>query len=55
MTFKVKDLEAAERFVEKTGIRVADRGGETILLDPDDMTGALVAFTSRTLPNDRRA
>jgi extradiol dioxygenase family protein len=55
ITFKVRDLDAAERHVETTGIRVADRAGDTVTLDPDDLFNAVVAFTTRRLPNDPRS
>ena len=54
MTFKVGDLDAVERHAGQVGVRVADRAGETVTLEPDDMFGALVAFTTRRLPGDPR-
>jgi catechol 2,3-dioxygenase-like lactoylglutathione lyase family enzyme len=54
-TFKVRDLEAAERHLEKVGVGIADRGGETITLDPPDCYNAVYAFTTRSIPGDRRS
>ena len=54
-TFKVRDLEAAERHVEKVGTRIIDRSGDTFTLDPDDTFEAVYAFTDRTIPGDPRA
>ncbi len=48
-TFRVRDLEQAERHVEKVGVRIADRGGDAITLDPDDCYGAVYAFTERSV------
>ena len=54
LTFRVRDLDAAERHVETTGIRVADRSGDTLALEPEDMFNAHIAFTTRRLPHDPR-
>lgn len=55
VTWRVLDLDAAERHVEKTGVRVRDRGRETLTLDPRDTIGAVLAFTTRRLPGDPRS
>ena len=54
-TFKVRDLEAAERHVEKVGTRIVDRSGDSFTLDPADTFEAVYAFTDRTIPGDPRA
>lgn len=54
-TFKVVDIEAAERHVEGVGVRVADRSGDGFTLEPADCFGAVYAFTSRVVPGDPRA
>ncbi len=54
MTFKVRDLDAAARHVDAVGIDVIERTDDTILLDPKALANALVAFTTRVLPNDPR-
>jgi extradiol dioxygenase family protein len=54
MTFKVRDLDAAARHIESTGIRFS-REGDTITLDSTDMHNAVVAFTTRQLPGDPRS
>ncbi|MBO0730824.1 MAG: hypothetical protein J2P57_16325, partial [Acidimicrobiaceae bacterium] len=53
-TFRVVDLEAAERHTDKLGIGVADRRGDTLTLDPDDCYGAVWSFTERAIPGDPR-
>jgi hypothetical protein len=53
-TFKVLDLDAAERHIENVGVGVADRSGDGFTLAPADCFGAVYAFTSRTIPGDPR-
>ena len=53
-TFKVVDLEAAERHIERVGVAVADRSGDGFTLEPADCFGAVYAFTSRVVPGDPR-
>jgi hypothetical protein len=53
-TFKVVDLEAAERHIEKVGVGVSDRSGDGFTLEPADCFGAVYAFTSRPVPGDPR-
>ena len=53
-TFKVVDLDAAERHVEKVGVGIADRSGDGFTLEPADCFGAVYAFTSRDVPGDPR-
>jgi hypothetical protein len=53
-TFAVRDLEAAERHVEKLGVRVAERHGSTLTLDANDCYGAVWSFTDQALPGDPR-
>jgi hypothetical protein len=54
VTFKVGDLGPVRRHADRVGVRVADAADTTATLDPDDMFGALVGFTTRRLPNDPR-
>ena len=54
VTFRVKDLDSAERHVEKLGVRISDRRAGTFVLDPRDTFNAIVAFTDEPLPNDPR-
>ncbi len=53
-TFKVVDLEAAERHIEGVGVGVADRSGDGFTLEPADCFGAVYAFTGRVVPGDPR-
>src|SRR5262249_23199597 len=36
LTFKVRDLDAAESHVDKVGVRIAERSGDTLTLEPAD-------------------
>jgi catechol 2,3-dioxygenase-like lactoylglutathione lyase family enzyme len=54
MTWKVRDLDAAERHVEKVGVGISGRWGDTLTLDPVDTFGAILAFTDRSIPGDPR-
>lgn len=45
--FKVRDLDAAERYLVSKGVVTAHRDAETILCDPATTHGALFRFTSR--------
>jgi catechol 2,3-dioxygenase-like lactoylglutathione lyase family enzyme len=53
-TFAVADLDAVERHVEKVGVGVAERAGETLTLDPADCFGARYAFTTSPVGRDLR-
>jgi hypothetical protein len=55
VTFTVRDLEAAERHVEKVGVGIAARSGEKLTLDPADCFDAVYSFTERVVPGDPRA
>jgi catechol 2,3-dioxygenase-like lactoylglutathione lyase family enzyme len=55
VTFKVHDLDAAERHVEKVGVGIVDRSGDMFTLDPADCFRAVYAFTDRVVPGDPRA
>ena len=54
VTFRVRDLAAAERHVERLGIGVVDRSGGTFTLDPADSFGAVIALTGHDVPGDPR-
>lgn len=47
VTFRVVDLDVAEGHAASLGIRSLARGGDTLVLHPDDMCGAVVGFTDR--------
>jgi hypothetical protein len=51
----VKDLAAAERHVNGTGLQVAWRSEDTIYLDPAGLANAVVGFTIRDIPGDPRS
>jgi catechol 2,3-dioxygenase-like lactoylglutathione lyase family enzyme len=55
VSFRVRDLAAAERHVERLGIGVADRAGRTLTLDPADCFGAVWSFVEQDIPGDPRA
>jgi hypothetical protein len=52
--FLVRDLDSVERHVEKLGIRVAERRGGAIVLDPRDTFNAVIGFTDEELAGDPR-
>jgi catechol 2,3-dioxygenase-like lactoylglutathione lyase family enzyme len=54
VTFTVADLGAVAKHAADISVRVADQDAETILLEPEDLFGALVGFTTRRLPGDPR-
>jgi hypothetical protein len=54
VTFTVADLGAVANHAADISVRVADQDDETILLEPEDLCGALVGFTTRRLPGDPR-
>jgi catechol 2,3-dioxygenase-like lactoylglutathione lyase family enzyme len=54
LTFRVRDLERAAEYVASRSIGVAERGDDTLVLDPADTFGAVVALTTWRLPNDPR-
>ena len=53
-TFTVRDLDAVERHVQRVGVRVAERGGERLTLEPADCFGAVYSFTTSSFPGDPR-
>jgi catechol 2,3-dioxygenase-like lactoylglutathione lyase family enzyme len=53
-TFLVSDLDSVERHVAHVGVRVADRAGDVLTLDPVDCYGAVYAFTTSSVPGDPR-
>lgn len=54
LTFKVSDLDAAERHVRSVDIGIAERSDTTIVVEPADMCNAVIGFTDRRLPGDPR-
>jgi catechol 2,3-dioxygenase-like lactoylglutathione lyase family enzyme len=55
VTFTVRDLDGAERHIEKVGVRIAERNADAFTLDPRDSFNAVYAFTDGTVPGDPRA
>jgi hypothetical protein len=53
-TFTVRDLEQAERHVEKVGTRILERRADGFTLDPADCFGAVYSFTEATVAGDPR-
>jgi catechol 2,3-dioxygenase-like lactoylglutathione lyase family enzyme len=53
-SFRVRDLAATERHIEKLGIGVADRSGEALTLDPAHCFGAVWSFVGQDIPSDPR-
>ena len=44
VTFLVTDLDTVERHASVVGVGIEDRGGNTLVLNPDDIFGAVVTF-----------
>jgi len=49
MTYSVRDLDQAERYLKSKGIGVLARDDDTLLMDPDDTFGAPFRFTTTRL------
>jgi catechol 2,3-dioxygenase-like lactoylglutathione lyase family enzyme/extradiol dioxygenase family protein len=47
VTFRVADLEVAERHAATVGVRSFDRTGPNLVLHPDDLFGAVLVFTEK--------
>jgi hypothetical protein len=54
MTFKVRDLERAERHLTSQGIRIALRDDTSIVTDPSTSFGVPWGFTTLLTPGDQR-
>jgi catechol 2,3-dioxygenase-like lactoylglutathione lyase family enzyme len=55
ITFQVSDLDAVERHLAATGFGIAERSDDSIVVEPADLYNAVVAFTTRSLPDDPRS
>jgi catechol 2,3-dioxygenase-like lactoylglutathione lyase family enzyme len=53
-TFSVANLDAAGRHLSDMGLSATHREDETITLDPAQSFGAVIAFTTASIPNDPR-
>jgi len=49
-TFRVRNLAAAEAYLEGLGLHASARAGDTLTLDPKDSFGAVYAFTDADVP-----
>jgi catechol 2,3-dioxygenase-like lactoylglutathione lyase family enzyme/extradiol dioxygenase family protein len=47
VTFRVDDLDTAEHHAGTVGVRTRARAGDTLVLEPDDVMGAVLAFTDQ--------
>jgi catechol 2,3-dioxygenase-like lactoylglutathione lyase family enzyme len=54
VTFQVKDLEAAERYLDSKGVKTTVNDGTTLVTDPATTFGAQMNFTTWEIPNDPR-
>ena len=54
LTFAVADLAAVERHLADIGVGVAERRDGTVVLAPQDCFGAVLAFTTASIPRDPR-
>jgi hypothetical protein len=55
LTWKVVDLDRAERHLEAQGIQILMRSADTIVTDPDTSLGIPWGFTTALVPGDPRA
>jgi hypothetical protein len=55
ITWKVVDLERAERHLRTRGVRIQMRSDDTIVTDPATSLGVPWGFTSRLTPGDPRS
>ena len=55
VTFRVRDLAAAEVYMRTQAVGVRDRTAQTLTLDPDDTYGAIFRLTTADTPGDPRA
>lgn len=54
VVFEVADLDAAEEHAKSSGFGIAEKTGDTFLVEPADLANALIGFTTRRLPGDPR-
>ncbi|HEY3942206.1 MAG TPA: VOC family protein [Acidimicrobiales bacterium] len=54
LTFKVRDLGAAETYLASKGVKTTANDGSTFFTDPDTTWGVVMGFTTATIPNDTR-
>ncbi|HEX5267396.1 MAG TPA: VOC family protein [Acidimicrobiales bacterium] len=54
VTWRVRDLDAVARHLERIGVGAGERAGETVTIDPADAFGAVLAFTTSRIPGDPR-
>ena len=54
ITFQVPALDPVEAHAAGVGVGVFERTDDTVVLDPAQLSNAIIAFTTRRLPNDPR-
>ena len=54
VTFKVRDLAAAETYLASKGVKATVNDGTTFFTDPETTHGVVMGFTTWAIPNDRR-
>jgi catechol 2,3-dioxygenase-like lactoylglutathione lyase family enzyme len=54
ITFRVRDLDAAAAYAAERSVGVAERRDDTLVLDPLDTFGAVIALTTWRVPSDPR-
>jgi catechol 2,3-dioxygenase-like lactoylglutathione lyase family enzyme len=54
VSFRVRDLEAAARYLQTKGIKPRDRDSSTLFTDPATTHGAVYGFTTWDVPDDPR-
>lgn len=54
LTFKVRDLADAQRYLEEKGVKLASVDAATLVSDPDTTQGCVMAFSTWEIPGDPR-
>jgi hypothetical protein len=54
LTFKVSDLEKANKYLATKGVKSVARDDQTVLYDPETTMGAFFRLTTWSVPNDPR-
>ncbi len=54
VTYKVRDLTAAQEYLARKGLKFAANDGTTLVSDPTTSHGAVMGFTTWSIPGDPR-
>jgi catechol 2,3-dioxygenase-like lactoylglutathione lyase family enzyme len=54
ITYQVANLEEAESYLDRKGVKMSHRDEHTMTTDPATSQGCVLGFTTRAIPGDRR-